>query len=155
MKKKIFLRGMLGFPLGMAIGYSITIISSLIWANGYYSPCVPELIEAVGSEIGAVILQAFLCGVLGFGTAAASVIWEIDNWGLVRQTGLYFLIISAVMMPTAYVTYWMEHSLRGVLSYFGIFFTIFVAIWLVQYFIAKRNVKKMNETLHKKQNKSY
>ena len=78
MKKKLLLRGALGFPIGIAIGYVITICISLVWAGGYYSPCVPELAEALGSEIGAVALQALLCGLLGVGFAASSVIWGIQ-----------------------------------------------------------------------------
>lgn len=151
MKKKIVLRSILGFPLGLAMGYFITIIISLIFANGYYSPCVPELIVIMGSEINAVLLQALLCGVLGSGFAAASIIWDMDDWSLVKQTGIYFLVISVIMMPIAYITYWIEHSLKGVLSYFGIFVLIFVVIWIVQYMIVKHNVKEMNETLNKKQ----
>lgn len=153
MKKKIVLRSMLGFPLGLAIGYVITIIISLIWADGYYAPCVPELAVMMGSEIKAVLIQSLLCGLLGSGFAAASVIWELDDWSLVKQTGIYFLIVSAIMMPIAYITYWMEHSPKGVLCYFGIFFIIFVAIWIVQYIIAKHNVKKWNEILYKRQSK--
>ena len=65
--KKIILRGALGFPLGITVGYAITIVLSLIWANGYYAPCVPELISVMGNEIRAVILQALLCGLLGTG----------------------------------------------------------------------------------------
>lgn len=147
MKKKLFLRSISGFPLGLAIGYSLSIINSLIWANGYYYPCVPELIDMMGNEIRAVLLQAFLCGILGMGFAASSVIWEIENWGIIKQTGIYFLIISIIMMPIAYVTYWMEHSFKGVLSYFGIFVLIFVIIWIIQYTIIRHHVKKMNEAL--------
>lgn len=149
MKKKILLRGISGFPLGLAIGYLITIIISLIWANGYYSPCVPELVVMMGSEINAVLLQAFLCGILGMGFAASSVIWEMEDWGIVKQTGIYFLIVSIIMMPIAYVTFWMEHSLKGVASYFGIFAIIFVIVWVIQYIRGRYNVKKMNEALHK------
>lgn len=147
MKKKAFLRGLLGFPLGLALGYMITIAISLLLADGYYSPCVPALIDAAGSEIGAVLLQAVLSGLLGAGFGAASVIWEIEAWGLVKQTGIYFLIGSVLMLPVAYVNYWMEHSVQGVLSYFGIFAAIFVVIWIVQYAVNKRRVGKMNETL--------
>lgn len=154
MKKKIVLRSLLGFPLGLAIEYIITIIISLIFANGYYSPCVPELTARMGSEINAVLLQALLCGILGSVFAAASVIWEKDDWNIVQQTGIYFLIVSVIMIPIAFVTFWMEHSLNGLLSYFGIFFIIFVGIWIIQYAIAKRNVKKMNETLYKKKDTS-
>lgn len=149
--KKIVLRGMLGFPLGLAIGYLISILISLIYADGYYSPCEPELAAAMGSEINAVLLQAFLCGVLGSGFGAASVIWEIDHWGIAKQTGIYFLIVSVVMLPIAFAAYWMEHSLKGLFTYFGMFFIIFVIIWISQFAIAKHNVKKLNETLYKKQ----
>lgn len=150
MKKKIVLRSLLGFPLGLAMGYMITIIISLVFADGYYSPCVPELTTTMGSEINAVLFQAFLCAILGSGFGAASVIWEMEDWGLVKQTGIYFSSVSVIMMPIALVTHWMEHSLKGILSYFGIFFIIFAAIWVIQYAIAKRNVKKMNDVLYKK-----
>lgn len=152
MKKKIFLRGLIGFPIGITIGYLITIFISLIWAEGYYSPCVPALADAVGSEINAVMLQALSSGLLGAGFGAASVIWEIEEWGLVKQTGIYFLIISFVMMPVAYFTYWMEHSIKGGLIYFAVFVLIFIIIWIFQFFISKSNVKKLNESLFKAKN---
>lgn len=150
MKKKIFLRSLLGFPLGLAIGYIITIIISLAFADGYYYPCVPDLITTMGSEINAVLLQTFLFGVLGAGFGAASVIWEIEDWGLIKQTGIYFLISSILIMPIAFVTHWMEHSMKGILSYFGIFLIIFIGIWIIQYSMAKHNVKKMNDILYTK-----
>lgn len=148
MKKKIILRSILGFPIGIAIGYLITILVSLGWAGGYYAPCVPELISAMGNEINAVTLQALLCGVVGAGFAASSVIWEIENWGIIKQTGIYFTIASIIMLPIAYFLYWMEHSVVGFLSYFGIFVFIFVFIWIVEFVIGKQNVKKMNQNLH-------
>ncbi len=148
MKKKIILRSILGFPVGIAIGYLITIFISLGWANGFYTPCVPELIFVMGNEINAVILQAFLCGLLGTGFAASSVIWEIENWSIIKQSGIYFLITSVIMLPIAYLSYWMEHSIIGFFSYFGIFVLIFAFIWMIQFVIGKHNVRKMNENLH-------
>lgn len=147
MIKKIILRGLLGFPIGIAIGHVITIVISLIWAQGYYSPCVPELTAVMGNEIYAVTSQAFLCGLLGAGCAAGSVVWEMDKWSLVIQTGVYFLIISVIMMPVAYFMYWMEHSLIGCLSYFGIFALIFAIIWVIEYLVGRRNIRKLNAHL--------
>ncbi len=148
MKKQILLRGMLGFPLGLAMGYLITIFISLTVSDGRYYPYVPELAAVMGNEINAVLLQAVLCGILGAGFGACSVIWQIESWGILKQTGIYFSIISVIMLPTAYVSYWMEHSLKGILSYFGIFVLISAAVWIVQYAAAKHNVRKMNETLY-------
>ncbi len=147
MKKKIIKRSLLGFPLGITMGYLITILISLGWANGYYSPCVPELISLMGNEINAVILQTILCGILGVGFAASSVIWKMDSWSVAKQTGIYFSIISVIMLPIAYFACWMEHSVVGFLIYFGIFALIFAVIWIIQLGIGRYNVRKMNEKL--------
>lgn len=149
MKKRMLTRGITGIPVGIAIGYLITIFISFCWADGYYSPCVPELIDMAGNEINAVILQTVLCGMVGAGFAAGSVIWEIEHWGIVKQTGSYFLIISLIMMPVAYFAYWMEHSVKGFFIYFGIFTLIFAVIWILEVVVGKYNVKHMNENLNK------
>lgn len=147
MKKKAFSRGLLGFPVGISIGYIITIFISLSFAQGYYSPCVPSLVETMGNEINAVLLQATLSGALGSTFAACSVIWEMEHWSIAKQTGIYFLITSLVMMPIAYSTNWMEHSVLGFLSYFGIFVLFFLIIWVVQYLAWKSKIKKINSKL--------
>ncbi len=67
------------------------------------------------------------------------------------QPGLeinFSFIISVIMLPVAYFAYWMEHSIVGFLSYFGIFVFIFAFIWIVQFAIGKHNVKRLNENLH-------
>lgn len=151
MKKRIALRGILGLPIGITIGYFITILTSLIWGNGYYSPCTPELIALTGSEISAVLVQTILCGILGAGCAAGSVIWEIEHWGIAKQTGIYFLLLFIIMMPIAYITHWMEHSLSGFMSYFGTFALIFILIWIIEYMIEKHNIDKINAKLNKEE----
>jgi predicted MFS family arabinose efflux permease len=105
---------------------------------------VPSLIDTMGSEISAVVLQTVLCGLLGSVFAASSVIWEMDDWSIAKQTGIYFLILTVVMMPIAYFTNWMEHSIIGFIIYFGIFVGIFIVVWLVQYLIWKKKVNKLN-----------
>ncbi len=149
MKKTIILRGALGFPIGLAICYLISIFTSYVWAKGYYVPCEPELVSAMGNEINAVIFQALLSGILGIGFSASSVIWKMEEWSSVKQTGIYFAIVSVIMLPISYFTYWMEHSIAGLLSYIVIFVFIFVIIWIVEFAIWKHNVNKMNENLYK------
>ena len=154
LKKKIFHRILIGFPIGISVGNLIMILISLRWANGYYSPCVPGLITAMGNEINAVMIQTFLCGLLGIGFSASSVIWEIEHWSIVKQTGIYFLIISVIMLPIAYFMYWMEHSVTGFVSYFGIFILIFAVMWIIQFITGKHNVKKINKKLIESQRQS-
>jgi peptidoglycan biosynthesis protein MviN/MurJ (putative lipid II flippase) len=147
MLKKIILRGALGFPLGICIGNVIAIALSLAIGNGRYLPCVPSLIDVFGSEIAAVVFQAIMCGVLGSAYAAASVVWEVEKWGIAKQTGTYALICAIVMMPIAYFTQWMEHSVSGFLLYFGIWLGIFVIVWIIQYFIWKYIIGRVNSKI--------
>ena len=149
MKKKILMRGLLGLPTGIAIGFVITLIISACIGNGSFYPVTPELIDTMGNELNAVILQTVLCAVMGVGFAAASVIWELDSWSLAKQSGIYFAIISVIMLPIAYVTNWMKHTVLGVLSYVAIFAAIFVVVWLSQYLLWKRKIKKMNALVSK------
>ncbi len=153
MKKKMILRGLFGLPVGIAIGFVITLIISACIGNGSFYPVTPELIDTMGNELNAVILQTVLCAVMGAGFAAASVIWELDSWSLAKQSGVYFLIISVIMLPIAYVTNWMKHTVLGVLSYAGIFAAIFVVVWLSQYLLWKRKIKKMNALVSKEKGK--
>lgn len=124
MKKKLIGHGLLGFPLGITIGFVITIIVSVCIGDGSFYPVTPELLNAMDNELSAVVLQTMLCGIMGSGFAMASVIWEIDSWSIAKQTGIYFAIICAVMLPIAYITGWMQHSVAGVLLYIGIFVAI-------------------------------
>lgn len=148
MKKKIMKRMWIGLPVGIAMGYIITLIISACIGNGNFYSVAPEFAEKMGNELNAVILQAFLCGVIGVGFAAASVIWELDSWSLAKQSGVYFLVIGVILLPIAYVTNWMQHTVVGFLSYIGIFVGIFVAVWLSQYLCWKQQIKKMNDRVH-------
>lgn len=151
MKKKIIMRGLFGLPTGIAIGFVITLIISVCIGNGSFYPVTPELIDATGNELNAVILQTVLCAIMGAGFAAASIIWELDSWSLAKQSGIYFMIISVIMLPIAYITNWMKHTALGVLSYVAIFVAIFVVVWLSQYLLWKRKIKQMNTLVSKDQ----
>ena len=140
-------RGLLGIPLGIAIGYIVTLIISMIHGNGEYLSARPELIAEMGSEINAVLLQTGLSALIGFGFAASSVIWQLEDWSLAKQTGIYFLINALVMLPVAWFARWTERSFKGIAIYFGIFVGIFIIIWGIQYLIWRQKIKKMNEKL--------
>lgn len=151
MKRQFILRGLLGFPLGIAIGHVMSIVVSVMVSHfmgqASYFVCAPALIDLTGNELNAAILQTFLSGVLGSVFAASSVIWEIEDWSIAKQTGIYFTITASVMMPIAYLLKWMDNSLHGFVVYFAIFALIFVVIWLVQYWVMKHKIDQINAKL--------
>lgn len=149
MKKELLFRIFVGILGGVVLSYFITIAISLTVGDGNYYPCVPSLAERFGNEVTAVIVQTVLSAILGAGFAGCSLIWEKDEWSLLKQTSIYFGIVSVLMMTVAYICEWMEHSVKGILSYFGIFFAIFVVVWVVQYLIWKARISKIKEGLQK------
>ena len=149
MKKEFARRVFVGLLGGIVISYLITIGISIAIGDGSYYPCVPSLIERFGNEVTAIIMQTALSAALGAGFAGSSIIWEMDEWSLLKQTSIYFGIVSVLMMTIAYICEWMEHSVKGILSYFGIFVAIFIAVWIVQYLIWKVRVSKIKEKIQK------
>ncbi|MCE5189662.1 MAG: DUF3021 domain-containing protein [Eubacteriales bacterium] len=147
MKKEILKRSLLGAPLGMAIGMVITIIISLTVGDGRYYAVVPELVNDMGNEINAVILQAVLSMIYGAAWAGASVVWDAEGWSLLKMTIVHLIIASAATFPIAYFARWMPHTLGGVLLYIGIFIFIYAGIWVSQYSAMKKRVKEMNEKI--------
>lgn len=147
MKKKLICRGIFGLPFGIALGYVITVLISACIGDGAFHPVAPELVRTMGNELNAVIFQTVLCGVMGTCLAMASVIWEIESWSLVKQSGIYFAIACVVMFPIAYFANWMPRSVVGILSYAGAFVAFFAFVWLSQYFVWKNRIRKMNEEI--------
>jgi len=147
MKKEILKRSLLGAPLGMAIGMVITIIISLTVGDGRYYAVVPELVNDMGNEINAVILQAVLSMIYGAAWAGASAVWDAEGWSLLKMTIVHLIIASAATFPIAYFARWMPHTLVGVLLYIGIFIFIYAGIWVSQYSAMKKRVKEMNEKI--------
>lgn len=145
--KKALLRGVLGAPLGVFIGYTITVLISLGWGQGWYAPVVPALTETMGSEIGAVTLQYMLSALMGFAFAFASAIWEIERWSLARQTVCHFVAITLGTLPIAWVCHWADNVPGGIWGYFGIFAIAYVVIWLVLTTAIRKKVRQVNQKL--------
>ena len=95
MKKQAILRGLLGFPLGVAMGQFITVAASAASGYGTYSAVMPEFAAELGSELGAVALQMLLCGLMGAAFGAASVIWQLERWSIAAQSAAYFAVGGA------------------------------------------------------------
>ncbi|HUM84531.1 MAG TPA: DUF3021 domain-containing protein [Lachnospiraceae bacterium] len=148
MRKKILLRCLIGAPIGLAISTLITIIISLTVGDGNYYPVVPELVSDCGNEMNAVLLQALLSLLYGAAWAGASVIWEMENWSILLQTVTHLVICSLATFPIAYFMRWMKHTASGILLYFGIFFAIYLIIWLSQYSSMKKRVEEINRKIH-------
>lgn len=147
MKKKILIRGLIGAPIGVTISLIITIIFSLSMGHGEYFPAPHELVNWCGNEITAVIVQMVCSLFVGAVCSAASVIWEIEKWSLLKQTLVHLAVFALPFFGVGYVMNWMPHYLYGALGYIGGFVMVYVVVWCSVYFSTKAKIKKMNKQL--------
>lgn len=147
MKKRIMLRCLAGAPMGLALSTMITIVISFTVGDGRFYAVVPELAADCGTEINAVLLQAICSLLYGAAWAGASVIWEIEQWSMLRQTTIHLIVGSLATFPIAYFMRWMDHSILGILAYFGIFLGIYFVIWVSQYYATKRRIQQINDKM--------
>ena len=151
MKKKVIKRCLFGAPIGLLISHIILLITSIFLSvatkkyEGDFLPAPWSLIELCGSELNAVIIQTICSLIFGAAFGGASVIWEIENWSLLKQTVLHLIIISVSSLPIAYCMYWMPHSFWGIAGYIAIFFFIYFFIWFSQYFAMKKRIQEFND----------
>ena len=146
-KKEAIKRAIMGFIYGVFIGQTILILESLMARDGNFYPVAASLVELAGSKIGAVIIQYFLTGIIGTTFATTTVLFEIDNWSLLKQTIIHFVITSIVMYIAGFLCSWFPHTLVSTLIWFGVFIVIYVIFWISFSSYYKNKVKKMNEAL--------
>lgn len=154
MKKKILFRSLLGAPIGVTISLIIAIILSLCMGKGGYFSAPHELVVWCGNEITAVIVQMLCSLFIGALCGGSSVIWEIEEWSLLKQTLVHFAVIAVPFFGVSYVLNWMPHYLYAALGYCGWFVLIYVIMWCSIYFSIRAKIKKMNKHLQEMQNEN-
>ncbi len=147
MKTEFIKRALLGFPLGISIGYVMSVVFSAIFAGGNYGAVHPELVELYGSEINAVIIQAVLWGIIGFVFSGFSVVWELETWSYAIQTIVVFVSYIVTMTPIALFLRWINPSLSSISLFVVIFVAIFFSIWMLIHLKTKSDIKALNDEI--------
>lgn len=150
MKIKVLKRALIGAPIGVTISVIISIIISLSSGDGLYHAISQQLVNDIGNEITAFIIQTFFTMLYGAVWAGASAIWDNEKWSLLRQTITHLIICAVSSLPIAYFMQWMEHSPRGILFYCVIFLFTYAAVWFSQYSALKRKIDDLNRNLRSK-----
>ncbi len=145
--KKAMLRGLIGIPAGVFISQLVLLVVSLGWGEGKYLIAAPEFIAYAGGEVAASGLQFLFSCIIGFAFAVASCVFEVEHWGITKQTVLHLIILGGVFFPIALFLRWVSFTLSSVGRYFLIWIAIYAIIWGTQFSALKRKTGKLNEKL--------
>lgn len=137
---RILKRAGLGFLIGMAVGNLIAFLSSI----GSSGIVAPALVDMMGSEVAAVILQTFLSGLIGAAGFGGMLFYEIDSWSMLRTMVVHFATISVVFIAVSLILRWIVR-IKQLLIMEGFMLLAYMIIWVILYCIYKSQVKDLNE----------
>ena len=150
MRKQIIKRFLIGFATGVFVGETILILTSVFAGNGTFSPVSPYLVRNAGSDLAAVIIQYLCTGIMGATFASSSIIFELDNWSLLKQTVVHFLSTSILMYIVGFFCGWFPHNVSSTLLWFGVFIVVYLIFWISFIMYYKKKTREINEKLKQK-----
>ena len=134
MKKKILIRSIIGFLLGMVLGNLI-----MIFLSGGTFPWAPDtLILRFGSIQKVMILQTLFSGLMGAIAMGGSVV-----------TGIHYLLTMGSFLVISSVMDWCSDA-KTYLVIIVLMTVAYVLVWLIMYVIYSRQVQELNELLEQK-----
>ena len=157
LKHKFILLFAIGFSLGIII---CTIITSTITTNvindGKLYICDPAFTNMFGNELVAFIIQCLVSGLYAALCMGFSIVYEIEDWSILRATVTHFLITFTMFVITAtFLKWWDFNNIEGNIIFVVIIVGVYFLIWLFQYIKYKIEVKKIKKDINefKKKNK--
>ena len=130
MRKKAILLGLLGYAAGCMIGLCFAL------KNKEFS-------------ITTALPQILLGGIPGAIAMGTVVIYDIEEWSLLRATVTHFLISMGVIILACFVLNWFPPWSTPFWMMLGIELAGYILIWLIVYGRYKAEVRKLNELLEK------
>lgn len=147
MKKKILIRGAIGFAVGVAVMYLVPpIINHRSISRAIYAD---ELLARVGSPTAATLLTLLVMGLFGALCICGTAFYEIEKWPLAQATAAHYLTMSLGYLIPNWLLCW-NMPLKLLLIIEGVMTLGFILIWLVMYLIFKAQVRELNELIKKR-----
>ncbi len=147
MKNRYLVRMLLGVLISIVVSVICRICVSIKIGDGNFHPVPPEFASIMGSELNAVLVQLLLFVILGVVCGIATYIFEQENLGIIIQYGIYLTISCAMIFLVFYITFWVEHSVKGVVLFFISYVSSYVLGCAILYNMVQSRVKKMNKRI--------
>lgn len=149
MKKTFFTLLYIGFMMGFSLGVVLTaVITTLVSHDGNLHLYTTAFSRTIENQLAAFLIHSFACGLLGMIMLGAAMIYEIDEWDLLKATIAHFIIILISFYLTAFSLRWFSPSnLKAVCTSLSMFVVMYSCIWLSQYLSCKEQVKEINQQL--------
>lgn len=87
--------------------------------------------------------SCFIVGIISAAVSAATVIYEIEQWSLIKQTIVHFLTMLVTVFPCLLISGWFSlYTTFDYLKVFGFFVLVGLFLWTISYFIFGKLLSK-------------
>ena len=93
------------------------------------------------------LLNLLVGGFYGAVAMGSSVVYEIDEWSILRATVTHFLLVMVLYAVTGLSMGWFRLDEPLFWIIIGIMTCGYVLIWLIQYLLCRRKIRRLNEDL--------
>ena len=146
MTKKILTRLFIGAFAAIVYCDFVAIAISFAIGDGNFHPVSGGFTRFCSTLTGAVLFQFITMFIFGAICGVSSLIFEKENWSLLKRTVIHFLILTSSFTIVVFLGGWVNKSIWGILSPLS-FFVIYAIIWIAIYMKTKKDVEKLNNSL--------
>ncbi|HDX9587112.1 TPA: DUF3021 domain-containing protein [Bacillus pseudomycoides] len=121
--------------MGMAMFYSLLFLG-IGYANG---------METI--ETKTLLIHLVVANIIGIIFSVASFVFEREEWSLLKQTIIHFIILLGTFLPAAIWMGWIPNHVSSILICVGIFIIVYFIIWFVMTIYWKKKIESLNHQL--------
>ena len=137
-----------GFFIGMAIGNTIIILSSLAGDDGALE-FTGNLLKIGGSTAGALAIENLFSGIHGAICMAGVELYDLDNWSMTRVVITHYLIIMASFLPIGGLLGWYTVEPLSIAVISALMALGYFIVWVIMYLKYSAEVGTLNEMMKK------
>ena len=123
---------------------------------GYVCGCVIGLLFALQNEnfnIRESLPSSLLGGIPGAIAMGSAVIYDIEEWSLLRATATHFLVVMGVILFACFLLKWFPPWSPAFWIMLAAELVGYVIIWLIMYYCFRKKVRELNEMLKESREK--
>ena len=122
----------------------------LLGLIGYIAGCIISLCFALqreGFTLASSLPDILMGGIPGAIAMGTAVIYDIEEWSLLRATVTHFLIVMVALLLACFVLKWFEPWSAPFWIMLAAELVGYIIIWLIIYLCYKKQVRKLNNLL--------
>ncbi|MBB1068892.1 DUF3021 domain-containing protein [Limosilactobacillus sp. RRLNB_1_1] len=145
--KKYFLYAVSGISVGELFGLVFSLFFSYLYNLKDYVPSAPTFTDHFSRPLNAVLVSVILWGMMGLVFNFGALIFNIEDWSILKRTIVNFIIYYCGFTPLAILAGWFPLNLINWLVFTGIFVMIYLIMWFINFYAVKQDLKKINRKL--------